>query len=52
MDVLTDAEATLLDDFLNRLHAQALAIEAAGGGIDARTNRYLGGGRRDALRTG
>ncbi len=50
MEVLTDAEATLLDDFLNRLHARALAIEAAGDGIDARTNRYLGGGRRDALR--
>ncbi|MGE0797646.1 MAG: MarR family winged helix-turn-helix transcriptional regulator [Lautropia sp.] len=52
MAVFDDAEAARLDEYLNRLYARACEIEAAGDGADAavRTNRYLGSGRRDALR--
>lgn len=51
MAVFTDEEAALLDDLLTRLHARALEIEAAGDAVDVRSNRHLGGGRRDASRS-
>jgi DNA-binding MarR family transcriptional regulator len=46
MAVLDEAEAQTLEEFLQRLTAQARAILQSGGGVEARTNRRLGGSRR------
>jgi DNA-binding MarR family transcriptional regulator len=49
MEVLSEDEAALLDDFLHRLQAQAQAIEGEGGGVDVKTGRHLGTARRTPL---
>lgn len=46
MEVLTEAEALQLEDFLRRLTAQARAIAAAGDGVALKTGRHLGSARR------
>lgn len=46
MEVLSEEEAALLDDFLQRLTTQAEAIYDEGGGVEVKTGRHLGTGRR------
>ena len=46
MEVLSEEESVLLDQFLQRLIARADAIQAEGGGVDVKTRRYLGGAGR------
>jgi DNA-binding MarR family transcriptional regulator len=46
VEALDDEEVAVLDRCLAKLAARALAIEAAGGGNEARANRRLGGSRR------
>ena len=46
MTVLDDGEAALLQDFLARLTARAGAVYAEGGGVQEKTDRYLGSSRR------
>ena len=46
MDVLTEEEAGLLQDMLRRLTERAQAIHDEGGGVDVKTGRHLGVGRR------
>lgn len=48
MDVLSDAEAVLLEDLLRRLTERAQAIHDEGGGVEVKTGRHLGSGRRVA----
>jgi DNA-binding MarR family transcriptional regulator len=46
MEVLSEDEALLLEDFLQRLTRQARAIHDAGGGVEVKTGRHLGSSRR------
>jgi DNA-binding MarR family transcriptional regulator len=46
MAVLDEAEALALEGYLQRLTARAREILDGGGGVDARTDRRLGGSRR------
>jgi DNA-binding MarR family transcriptional regulator len=46
MAVLDDSEAAALEGYLQRLTTQAREILQQGGGVDARTDRRLGGSRR------
>lgn len=46
MAVLDEREALALEDYLQRLTARAREILQQGGGVDARTDRRLGGSRR------
>jgi DNA-binding MarR family transcriptional regulator len=46
MTVLDEGEAALLQDFLARLTARAEAVHAQGGGVNEKTDRYLGTSRR------
>ena len=46
MAVLDEDEALALEGFLQRLTSQAREILQQGGGVDARTDRRLGGSRR------
>jgi DNA-binding MarR family transcriptional regulator len=46
MVVLEESEALALEGYLKRLTAQARTILDSGGGVDARTDRRLGGSRR------
>lgn len=46
MSALDGDEAEVLDRCLNKLTAQAQRVHDEGGGVDARTDRRLGGSRR------
>ena len=46
MEVLDEDEAAVLEDLLSRLTERARQVHAAGGGVEARADRRLGGSRR------
>jgi len=46
MEVLSEDEAVILEDLLFRLTQRARQVHAAGGGVEARADRRLGGSRR------
>ena len=46
MEVLDEDEALILEDLLCRLTQRAREVHAAGGGVEARADRRLGGSRR------
>lgn len=50
MMALNDSEAALLEELLGKLTRQAEAIHEAGGGVEVKTGRHLGIGRRGGQR--
>lgn len=50
VEALSEDEARVLDTCLGKLMARARGIEAEGGGVEARANRWMGTGRRNMAR--
>jgi DNA-binding MarR family transcriptional regulator len=46
MEVLDESEAVALEDYLQRLTQRALEVYQAGGGVEQRSDRRLGGSQR------